>query len=40
LVVQLQARLAAATGSRDRLRQEFDQRLEIIDELKQKAVDL
>jgi hypothetical protein len=36
----LQARLDAATGNRDRLRRELDWRLEIIEELKQKVVDL
>jgi hypothetical protein len=37
---ELQARLDAATGNHDRLRQELDRRLEIIKEVKQKVVDL
>jgi hypothetical protein len=37
---ELQTRLGAAMGSRDRLRRELDRRLEIIEEPKQKVVDL
>jgi hypothetical protein len=35
-----QVRLDAATGDRDPLRRELDQRLEIIEQLKQKVVNL
>jgi hypothetical protein len=36
---ELQTRLDAGTGNRDRLRGKLDRRLEIIEALKQKAVD-
>jgi chromosome segregation ATPase len=37
---ELQTRLDAATGSRDRMKRELDRRLEIIEELNQKVIDL
>jgi chromosome segregation ATPase len=37
---ELQVRLDAATGNRDRLKRELDRRLEIIEELNQKVIDL
>jgi hypothetical protein len=37
---ELQAMLDAATGNCNRLRRELDRRLEVIEEQKQKVVDL
>jgi hypothetical protein len=39
-VQELQATLDAATGNHDQLRLELDRKLEIIEDLKRKVVDL